>query len=1467
MPAQPKSVTPGKKDAKSKSGSSPKSKSSRVWRVNPRAMLILGSSLVIIAALGVAIWFVQGRNGSPALLAQAKKLVAAKQDDLALSYLRSYLAANPRDFEALELRNEVLSRTARSPDQLSEAIRSGEAAVRQESSLRSERTQKIYRRLIQAYLDLGPMLPPEERKYAHANDLAAELAAATGTAADLRLYARMLERTATSSNTKPLDLAAEKLEQARKLEPKDVTGSEFLAELYIRLKKPAKADTVFEDLLKVNPDPRAFLAAARFHARLASEAMTSGQSAEAPAHQTQVDSYIAKAVKDNPEDLEVLLEAARLALDAKKPVEAARHLDQVLVKDRQDFRYLTYRGVIALLQNKTNDAIDNWSRGLLNTGGTEAELTWRLAFVLLQLGQVDRGEELIKQYRRLVGNPRGGSSETIPPEARYLQGLWYLKSNLPNEALKEFNRARVTIPVPLKAQFHLTVGQAYEMTRNESKALEEYAESIKADPKFALPRIARARIYQSGGRFEDAAAEVRSGIEAIPDDPSLLVSMCRLELERQRRLPTSQRSWKTLENLLERGRKVPNAIAGLAVVEAQALTIQGSPEAANGLLKKATDVIKSDPELWLARADKEIQLGQLEEAELILDQAMDPKAAGDQASLRILKARVMSLLGRGAEAREFLVRDLERVPADQRHRLYLTLGELYLAQGDPKSLKSARKAFSDWAEMLPDDPLPRLFVLELSMSDASEESADDIQKSLAVLVKTGGVYELIGRATYALHRKNPNKPEDDAEKKKRLGEVERLVEKIEKDVPTLRYGHLLRGELMRQRGDLAAAARAYEKAMKTDGGRTLALPRLVAIYNEMGDSGKADLERLKAEVPDVSRNITRTEAEAAARRGDKELAEKLGLEVVAKAEDNLEVRIWFARVLNTIGKSAEAEQTLRTLIEKHRESLGPWMALVYFQVGRKDPAAAIKTVESMMTSVTKLERPELVWGQAWRIVGERDRADAAFDAASARWPDDPRVARAAAEYYSATGRNEKAETIFRDALKRDPESRWAVRGLALILSSRPGDENAWRNAWDLIKDPIRGSDLPEDRLIRAVVLARGPEVANRDASSALLAKLVEDLPADLPAAQLARTTLINTLIKSDPGRAADYAAVEAASPSATPLAVSLHTSALIAAKKYEDATRQLDRLASMAPEDAATITLRARLQRARGNSTEAAAALEQDASARIEGPNGEAAGRLIVQTLMVELGQKDAALRVADLLLQKFPKTAGVKAAVLADQGKREEALKLYLSVIEEGDPANVREAARNSLALITRDKFDPASIAMAEKVIETARRKDDKSIELLSMAGYLRHFQKRYQEEVEIYEKAYASQPDDFTLLNNMAWTLSEGLHKPEEALKKINDAIKKVKTVPAHIYDTRGCIYTRLKLYKEAIRDLELAAKERPTGPVWAHLARAYKLAGREADFERAKERAKSVTPTFTPDMLEGTDREELEPLIFGK
>ena len=1442
----------------------PKKAARRSWRVNGRAVAALAAAAAVIAALVAASWAIQGGRGRSGLLAEARKLAAqGKKDDLALSFLRQYLADRPRDLDALDLRGEIGRRSAGSVDHFNEVIKNDEAFLRLDTDLASERNQKVRRRLIGTILAVGPMVGQGDRRYGSAETMARELAAQTKTAQDIRLHGRTLAILGVLGDRPKLADAAKVYEQARAMDPKDVPSAEQLARLYqFEIKDQDAADRTIDGLIKATPEAPAYLAAARFAALRGSEAASRGRIDEADADRRRADAMIKKAVAAAPKDAETRFAAADLAIAAKRPSEASAHLDQVPEKERSGHRYLMLRGIVDLYENKSADAIEAWTRGLQVTGGTEVDLTWRLAYVLLQLGRIDEAEPLISQFRRLSG------SEEPTPQARYLAALRLIKLNQPVAAIEELEKARLSVSGPLKPQFHYTLGQAREATRDEAGAMEEYGLALAADSRLSAPRLARARLFQGRGKIDEAADEIRRGLEANGDDVALIVAQARLELARQARLPKDRRDWKPLEALLKHGNSVAPANPTLAVVGSSLLTAQGQPEAAGDFLERAAAIDKTDPELWAALAERLAAMGRIDRALATLEHAMEPTAAGDQASLRILRAKYLTAQGHGTEAREGLVRDLDRVRPDQRPQLWMALGEFYNAQNDPKS---ARKAFTAWADLLPDDPLPALYVLEIALADPSGADPEVVARCLKALAKVGGVYDRIGRAMALLRDPSrPGAPEAPKDRERRLNEAETLVKQAEGLAPTQRFPHILRGALEQQRNNLDLAVAAYERALKAENGLAV-LPRLVALYGGMGKPGEVALARLRLAYPAAASGIARIGAEAAARKGDKEEAEALARQVVEGTPESLDARVWQARLLNTLGKPEEAEKALRSLVEAQPEAVGPRLALMYFQVGRGDKKAATATVEEMIQKSKPEERPELIWAQAWRVVDDRDRADKAFEAALARWRDDPRVNRAAIDYYQSTGRLAKAEEVLKELLRRDDTQRWAARGLALLISARPttrpGDVSAWRQAWEMVKDPAPGGDLPEDRLARALILARGPQAAHRDEAVAMLKALDKDLPADLPAAVTSRRVLAGLLLKSRPDQAAEFAAAEAQASSATAAAISLHATALIAAKKFDDADRQVARLSAVAPDDASTVTLRARLLRARGQGTDAAAALERSAPEKIAGPDGQAVGKLIVQTLLNELEDQPAAERVATLLAEKFPKARGLLATVEALRGARDKALQTYLGVIADGDPVSVRVAARDALTMISRDKFDPRTILMAEQVIDAARKKDDKSTDLLAMAGYLRHYQNRYEEEVKIYADALADHPEDSTILNNYAWTLSEGLHKPDEALERINDAIRRTSPVPPHFYDTRGCIYTRMGRLDDAIADLELSARDRPSATTYAHLARAYHKAKMMDKFRKARDQAKAADPPLTPDSLEKAERDELEPLLFGK
>jgi predicted Zn-dependent protease len=114
------------------------------------------------------------------------------------------------------------------------------------------------------------------------------------------------------------------------------------------------------------------------------------------------------------------------------------------------------------------------------------------------------------------------------------------------------------------------------------------------------------------------------------------------------------------------------------------------------------------------------------------------------------------------------------------------------------------------------------------------------------------------------------------------------------------------------------------------------------------------------------------------------------------------------------------------------------------------------------------------------------------------------------------------------------------------------------------------------------------------------------------------------------------------------------------------------------------------------------------------------------------------------------------------------------------------------------------------------------------------------------------------------MAWTISVSLNEPAKGLDRINKAFSNSANPPPQFYDTLGVILTKLDRIDDAIRNLELAVKDRPTPLVYAHLARAYHRKKMTDKFRQNRDLAKKNGLTI--DKIDKDERDELGKLIFG-
>ena len=269
----------------------------------------------------------------------------------------------------------------------------------------------------------------------------------------------------------------------------------------------------------------------------------------------------------------------------------------------------------------------------------------------------------------------------------------------------------------------------------------------------------------------------------------------------------------------------------------------------------------------------------------------------------------------------------------------------------------------------------------------------------------------------------------------------------------------------------------------------------------------------------------------------------------------------------------------------------------------------------------------------------------------------------------------------------------------------------------------------------------------------------------------------------------------------------------------------LARIEKTDPKALPTVELKARILHAEGKDPEAEALIRAAFEARRAAPDALASGVGLLKLLAALI-----APRRPRRSGPSWPRSARGAGSPSPSTSPPEASPRLAREQLDLASKAGaVDEATRASLNLA--NDLGGGWVDQTERLLGLALKGKPESLELLQMQAYLRHIQRDYSAEINTYQDILAKNPGNLLFLNNMAWTLSEEMGRGQEGFEQIERAIAKVGR-QSHLVDTRGVILLRLGRVPEAIKDLEDAAGMLPTGPIYYHLARAYKMAGREAD-----------------------------------
>lgn len=121
---------------------------------------------------------------------------------------------------------------------------------------------------------------------------------------------------------------------------------------------------------------------------------------------------------------------------------------------------------------------------------------------------------------------------------------------------------------------------------------------------------------------------------------------------------------------------------------------------------------------------------------------------------------------------------------------------------------------------------------------------------------------------------------------------------------------------------------------------------------------------------------------------------------------------------------------------------------------------------------------------------------------------------------------------------------------------------------------------------------------------------------------------------------------------------------------------------------------------------------------------------------------------------------------------------------------------------------------------------------------GQAEEAQAEFQQAADAYAAAFAAQPRNYVVGNNLAWLQAVKFHRPQEALQTANKVRESIAygSMPVEFVDTLATIYLSLNQPDKARRSVSQALELAPNDPKLLQLSSQLYLAG--AEFARARE-----------------------------
>jgi tetratricopeptide (TPR) repeat protein len=1019
-----------------------------------------------------------------------------------------------------------------------------------------------------------------------------------------------------------------------------------------------------------------------------------------------------------------------------------------------------------------------------------------------------------------------------------------------------------------RSEMLASLGMCYLRSGQYDRAVETYQDASALAPLVDERHRGLADALAGANRLRDAIDRMDLVVEKTGKD---YIRMCELILDQQKRNRPEDGLWSKFDNCFKEAVALSPSDAFLIerpwvleLTQLESGTLRASPESLvearnttkNRLLELSKEY-EDSIELQRLVVQKLEGLGFVQDSRLLFEkiEAKQPK------DTNVVLTKIDYLLrdGMKEQAKQLLDSQLSQDPnnpALQSAAMRLSVGtrsanKVKLEEsfaGNIAALSEAGRALVE-APILVDDLSD-----EEKLATATKEwcaNIEVVEKQIRELEGADGTEWRYLRARRLL-------AEAQIENKTDLSEIEILTNYLIQRRPSWTATYVLSGLVEDAKGNFPNAIRDLNRAIR--------LGELAGIIDRLGDRVNRS-QRLSSIAIGLSGRDQRNMLELA----------KAGTD--SRPRDPM-AWVWLGQVTEMASRgqpeplrSAElvkAEQSIARARELSEDKSLPVFSAAF---GLYFASKQTEKVDLLLADLTKSSieptSKYLALAEFYQVIGKMDLAQNALMEARKSSKDPNSIDDRMARLLIAQGKQDEAIGLYKTLFANLPQEGGVRRSYVTLLAARGSDQD-WATI-DQIYQNEKLADNPDDRRLRAELLARKGQQKDLALAQYLLEALVEDPKnrTDQDRFRLASIYVRNAALAEiqDAESPQVKQLLTAAGKQLATLCRSaqvpgeyLYTYAdfLIKQDRVVEATEIADRLNAQEPESFIAVVLRARLQKISGNQERAKTLLIawRDAQLNKLEANAEPSEKATILASAGDALNELGASREAEESLRQAFELDGrrgvnyIRSLARSEDATAKESAIRYL--LEKLKSEKSPEVARLLAGLLSVGDISQDLSEQGDEALSEIGSSNDQNAELLLSIADMWLAQKKSSKAIDAYKKIVKLKPNDVVALNNLAILLGEQPDGTLEALSLIDQAIRIAGKQPL-LLDSKAAILMLANRFDEAIPILEVAASATNDPRVVFHLYQALLKGGRDEEALRVKSKVDPVElrkSILTPD-----------------